>query len=141
MTKPTLIDRAFVLKKAFPFANLDLELLLAIADKLEIATLKADQKVFNIDDEESSHMYFILQGDIRIENEQNNTLEILSEGNFFGDEALFADKPRQYAAISIDNSKILALSRSNLLTILSECPSIAIGFLKQYAQNLPYNKK
>lgn len=131
MNKLTLIDRAFFLKKTPLFGTFDLDLLLPIADKLQIITFESDQPVFDIN-EAAYRIYFIVKGSIEIRDENNLILETLSDDDFFGDESIFNEKPRGYKAVSRTHSTLLALSRTNLLTIISECPSVAVGLLQAY---------
>mgnify|MGYP000297784411 CR=1 FL=1 len=52
---------------------------------------------------------------------------------FFGDESLFSDKTRTYRAVAEETTTLLTLSKTNLFTMISECPSIGVGFLQVYA--------
>jgi CRP/FNR family cyclic AMP-dependent transcriptional regulator len=140
MKRLTLVDKAFFLKKTLLFSALDLDLLLAIADKLNLVSFDAKKPIFSIG-EEAFRMYFILEGTVEIRNEQGNVLDELSDENFFGDEALFNEKPRTYNAISKTDTVLLALSRTNLLTIISECPSVALGFLQAYTSATPFRHR
>ena len=131
MTKLTLIDRAFFLKKIPLFAALDLELLLAIAEKLHMMSYEPQDQIFGIM-EEANRMYFIVKGYVEIKNGENLTLATLQAEDFFGDESLFSEKPRAYRAVSKTESILLSLTRTHLLTTISECPSVAIGLLQAY---------
>lgn len=132
MTKLTLIDKAFFLKRTLLFSALDLDLLLAIADKLQAVILERDQPIFGVG-EEAYRMYFIAKGTVKILDSQQKPLAILNAGDFFGDESVFSEKPRGYEAVSQTECTLLALSRTNLMTIISECPSVAVGFLTAYS--------
>jgi CRP/FNR family transcriptional regulator, cyclic AMP receptor protein len=132
MSKLTLIDKAFFLKRTALFGTLDLELLLAIADKLKIVTFESGEKIFGYN-EEAVRIYFIVKGTVEILDRQNILLNTLDNEEFFGDESIFNEKPRGYQAISKTYTQLLALSRTNLLTIISECPSVAVGLLQAYS--------
>ncbi len=56
----TLIDKAFLLKRTLPFSSLDLNLLLAIADKLGFMIFDPKEYIFVIE-EEANRMYFIIK--------------------------------------------------------------------------------
>lgn len=140
MNRFTLIDRAFSLKRTVLFSSLDLDLLLAIADKLTVVSFEEQQHIFGIN-EEAYHMYFIARGTIEIHDNKNKILATLSTDDFFGDESLFSDQPRAYSAVSKTDSVLFALSRTNLLTIISECPSVAIGFLQAYTSTTPFRPR
>lgn len=127
----TLIDKAFILKRTPLFTALSLDLLLSIADKLNPVAFEANDYVF-VANEEANRMYFIVKGQINIQSVEGQSICILSTADFFGEESLFNNKPRGYAAFCSADTLLLALSRTNLYTILSECPSVAIGFLQVY---------
>lgn len=140
MNKFTLIDKAFFLKRTVLFGNLDLDLLLAIADKLHLITLEEGQKIFSAD-ENAYRMYFLVKGDVQILSPDGKPLAVLHPDEFFGDEALFSEKPRTYHATSLTETTLLALSQTNLLTIISECPSVALGILQAYASVTSFRQR
>lgn len=133
----TLIDKAFLLKRTPLFATLDLDLLLTIADKLNVAPFDAKDVIFTLN-EEANRMYFIVKGKVAIQSTFMATPTILKEGDFFGEESLFNSKPRAYEAKCLEDTILLTLSRTNLYTIISECPSVAVGFLKVYTSALEF---
>ena len=129
----SLIEKAFFLKKIRLFEELDLDLLVAIADKMGQDTFDAQDKVFEINGK-ASRMYFIVQGEVELLDENNLPFQTLSTTHFFGDEALFASTQRNYQALCLQNTLFLTLSKTDLMTIISECPSIAIALLEHYAK-------
>lgn len=140
MKKISLIDKAFLLKRTPLFSTLDLDLLLSIADKLGLSSLESGDTIFNID-QEANRMYLIAKGSVRIQDKNRRQLALLGVDDFFGDESLFYEKPRSYEAICHEDSVLLTLSRTNLLTIISECPSVAVGFLQVYSSNLTFRPR
>jgi len=137
MTKLTLIDRAFFLKRSPLFASLDLDLLLAIADKLQVVIFEPEDTIFRVA-EEAFHMYFVVKGEVVAKDSNKHLLATLEAGEFFGDEAIFNEKPRVYSVLAKTPATLLALSKTNLLTIISECPAVAIGFLQTYTSITPF---
>ncbi len=137
MKKLGLIDKAFLLKRTPLFATLDLDLILTCADKLGISTFETDEIIFE-KGEEAHRMFFIAKGQIRLEDESKQVL--LKGLDFFGDESLFNEKPRSYRAVAVEPSTLLTLSKTNLLTIISESPSVAVGLLQVYAQEARFLK-
>lgn len=123
MKKIGLIDKAFLLKRTPLFSNVELDLILAAADKLGLSDWDPGETIFNIGDE-ATRMYFIAQGEVDCNDQR------LSPPHFFGDEALFNERPRAYKAVSVGETLLLTLSKTNLLTIISECPQVAVGLLQ-----------
>lgn len=140
MKRLTLIDKAFLLKKTPLFGNLDLDLLLPIADKLSLIDYDASENIFAAGDV-AQRMYFIVKGAVEIRDQNNHVLAVLEENDFFGDEAIFSETPRAYNAFSKIDTFLLTLSRTNLLTIISECPSVAVGLLQVYTSTTPFRSR
>jgi CRP/FNR family transcriptional regulator, cyclic AMP receptor protein len=137
MPNLTLIDKAFLLKKTTLFGALDLDLLLSIADKMEAMYYRPADTIFQLD-QEAHRMYLILVGQVFIEGGNGVPLAELSAGDFFGDEALFNERRRAYAAHCKTRVELLALLRSHLLAIIHECPSVALFLLTAYSSSLPF---
>ncbi|MES2272597.1 MAG: cyclic nucleotide-binding domain-containing protein [Chlamydiota bacterium] len=136
----SLIEKAFFLKKLRLFSELDLEILLAIAEKLHEDDYDANEKIFT-PGQVANRIYFIEQGAIQILDERMKVLSELGAADYFGDESLFNDQPRSYAAICKTDALFFTLSRSHLLSIISECPSVAVALLQSYSQQLPCRHK
>lgn len=131
----SLIEKAFFLKKVRLFCDLELELLLAIAEKLHEDDYDAGEKVF-IPGQVANRIYFIEDGTVQICDERLKPFCELGRGEYFGDESLFNEQPRCYTALSKTDALFLSLSRSHLLSIISECPSVAVSLLQAYSQQI-----
>lgn len=140
MRTPSLIDKAFLLKKTQLFGSLDLDLLLAVADKATLSQFESGDEIFAIGND-GNRMYLITKGSVQVLDSQRRVMASLAPGDFFGDESLFNDKPRAYYAVSTGNTQLLALSRSHLLSIISECPSVALGLLQVYTASLQFRPR
>lgn len=136
MNKLSLIDKTFLLKRTPLFRTLTLEMLLPIADKLIQVSFDKNDIIFDKGDD-AHRMYFIIQGVVEIRDTTGKCLCKLEKDAFFGDEALFTDTKRAYTALSSTDTEILTLSQTNLFTIISEYPSVALGFLSVFASSLP----
>ncbi len=132
----SLIEKAFFLKKMRLFNELDLEVLLAIAEKLHEDDYEKDEKIF-APGQVANRIYLIAEGTVQILNDQKKTSCELHAGDYFGDESLFNEQTRSYAAICKTDALFFTISRSHLLSIISECPSIAVTLLQSYSQLLP----
>lgn len=132
----SLIEKAFFLKKMRLFSELDLEILLAIAEKLHEDEYDKDEKVFT-PGQVANRIYLIATGTVQILDERMKQVAELHAGDYFGDESLFNEQPRSYAAVCKSDALFLTLSRSHLLSIISECPSVAVTLLQSYSQLLP----
>jgi CRP/FNR family cyclic AMP-dependent transcriptional regulator len=132
----SLIEKAFFLKKVRIFSGLDFELLLAIAEKLHDDDYDAEEKVF-MSGQVANRIYFIAEGMVQLLDDRMGLRATLKQTDFFGDESLFNDAPRTYCSLCKTDAILLTLSRSHLLSIISECPSVAVSLLQIYAHALP----
>lgn len=132
----SLIEKAFFLKKTRLFSDLDLEMLLAIAEKLHEDEYDKEEKVFT-PSQVANRIYLIASGSVQIFDAERRSICELGVGDYFGDESLFNELPRGYAATCKTDTLFLTLSRSHLLSIISECPSVAVTLLQTYSQQLP----
>ena len=137
MRLPNQIEKAFLLKKTFLFADLNLEHLFAIANKIEIQVLNRGDYVFK-DNQNALHMYIIEKGQIQLIDKDSNLLIELGEGDLFGDEALFNDQLHQYQARCSSNCHLLTLTKKHITAIISECPSVAINLLEAFASQITF---
>ncbi len=136
MKRITLIDKAFLLKRTPLFNSLDLDLLLPIADKLELIEYDAGEVIFKPGDQ-ANRMYIIVRGTVTVQLKGQGSAT-LTEDDFFGDESLFNEQTRAYQATSKTDAQLFSLSKTNLMTTLLECPSAALGFLQVYTKALPF---
>lgn len=127
MKQLNLIDKAFLLKKTSLFGALDLDLLLTLSDKMEMRHFNEGDLIFK-KGQDGNQMYLILSGEVQIED------HLLMAGEFFGDEAIFNERPRRYSAHCKEKASLLTMSRNHLLSIIAECPSVALALLKKYTQ-------
>ena len=136
----SLIEKAFFLKKVRLFSELDLELLLAVAEKLHEDDYDANEKIFT-PGQVANRIYLIAKGTVQILDDKMRPLCELGSGDYFGDESLFNEQPRGYAATCKTDALFFTLSRSHLLSIISECPSVAVALLQAYSQHLSCRHK
>lgn len=140
MKKMTLIDKALFLKKTPLFGALDLNLLLPISDKVGVMEFESKELIFNLEDE-GNRIYFIVKGSVEILNKDKHLLATLESPDFFGDESIFSETPRKYSARTLTETQTLILSRTHLLTIISESPNVCIDLLKVYSSSLDFRSR
>src|SRR5690606_38453150 len=89
----------------------------------------------------ANRIYLIAKGTVQILDERMKPIAELQAGDYFGDESLFNEQPRSYAAICKTDTLFWTLSRSHLLSVISECPSVAVALLQFYSHELPCRHK
>ena len=140
MKKLSLIEKAFFFKKIKIFEEIDLDVLLAVSDKVTQDDYDKNEKIFECN-QKGSKLYLIAIGKVSIFDINNNFIENLEENDFLGLESIFNYNERAYTAVCIKDSLIISLARHHLLTIISEYPEVAISILKLFSKQAKYIKK
>lgn len=91
-------------------------------------------------EEQSFDMYIILSGKVKVslinEDSREIVLDILNEGDFFGELSLFDKKPRSATVTAISDAKIIALQRDAFMRIIKENADIMLNILSVLARRL-----
>ena len=85
-------------------------------------------------------LYVILSGQVKVvlgaADGREVILSIRSQGEFFGEMSLIDDEPRSAHVISMEDSRLLVLRRSDFSRCLREIPDIATGLLRAMCKRL-----
>jgi CRP-like cAMP-binding protein len=132
-------DRARALRSIPLFASL------GDKETREIADLLIDRKypkgavVFE-DGSLGDYMYVIQSGEVKItkmsEDGREKILEILGEGEFFGEMALLDREPRSASVKTTRACTLLALSRQDFLGLLRRNPDISLEIIRALSRRL-----
>jgi len=110
-----------------------------LSESVRLQSLKKGQTLFRKGDEGSS-LYIIQQGTIKIVLPSRLGDEVIvtmfSEGDFFGEMALFDGKPRSADALAMEPSKIYVLSRNDFLLFLQSNINAMKSILSQLTNRL-----
>jgi CRP/FNR family transcriptional regulator, cyclic AMP receptor protein len=117
-------------------SNEDLE---HLASTLVERVLQGGEMIFNQGDR-GTEMYIIAQGHVNIhlpgENSRRVSLKDIAVGEYFGELALFDDKPRSASALATTDAVLLELSRETLSSYLDRRPRAAMAILRTMAERL-----
>jgi len=110
-----------------------------LSESVRLQSLKKGQTLFRKGDEGSS-LYIIKQGTIKIVLPSRLGDEVIvtifSEGDFFGEMALFDGKPRSADALAMELTKIYMLSRNDFLLFLQSNINAMKSILSQLTTRL-----
>ena len=88
--------------------------------------------------EESSTMFVLLEGEMRVYLEDDNgkqlTLRILKPGDSFGEVAMIGEMPRTASVVTLTDSIVCAFPRGKYLAFLKSNPDILLSLSKSLAQ-------
>jgi uncharacterized membrane protein len=106
---------------------------------LETREFTAGQLIFSQGDTGTS-MYLVESGDVNIhlpgEASRRISLKDISRGEYFGELALFDDKPRSASALATTNATLLELHRATLESYLERRPRAAMAILRTMSERL-----
>ena len=93
-----------------------------------------------IADEEGDSLFIITSGKVKVvlfsESGKEVIFSILGEGDFFGDMSLLDGKPRSASVITIEDTSVYVLRRSDFNEIVEKHPNIALKLLKEITSRL-----
>ena len=110
-----------------------------LAHKLVERTFAGGAMIFDQGDA-GAEMYIVAKGHVNIhlpgENSRRVSLKDISVGEYFGELALFDDKPRSASALATTDAVLLELNRDTLSTYLEGRPRAAMAILRTMAERL-----
>jgi CRP/FNR family transcriptional regulator, cyclic AMP receptor protein len=134
-----ILENVIFLKKAPLFAPVDTSDLKAVALIAEELRFEAGQEIVH-DGDVGDSMYIIKDGTVAItKNAESGSaieLAVLSKGDCFGDMAVLDAEVRSASAIARAGCLLLCIKRDDLLDVMLDSPSIAIGLLKTFVKRL-----
>ena len=104
------------------FAQLPINAIGKINEKLEVVLLPAKKVIFEKGDEADS-MYIIEIGRVEIDLEPNPPV-VKDQGDFFGEMGLVSNNPRSATVTTLDEVKLLQLKKEDLEELIEEHPVI-----------------
>jgi CRP/FNR family transcriptional regulator, cyclic AMP receptor protein len=135
----TAPDAGALLRSIELFEGLSGEDLRVLADNLERRPFAAGVSVFEQGDAGDA-MYIVESGDINIhlpgEASRRISLKDISRGEYFGELALFDDKPRSASALATTDCVLLELHRATLQDYLQRRPGAAMAILRTMSERL-----
>jgi CRP/FNR family transcriptional regulator, cyclic AMP receptor protein len=134
-----LVQNAELLRSIPLFEGLAHDDLQLLAASVTPKPFKAGQIIFNQGDR-GSEMYIVAGGHVNIhlpgDASRRVSLKDIALGEYFGELALFDDKPRSASALATTDAVLLELTRDTLSTYLERRPRAAMAILRTMAERL-----
>ena len=113
------------------FGDLDPASLHTLIRKVRVVSLEAGQVLFRQGDPANS-LYVVVDGAVVpiAEGPRRRKLAVLERGEFFGEIGLMTKQPRNATIEALVDSKLLAIDRRVLWTLIEQQPSVAQGVLR-----------
>lgn len=118
-----------LLKQQYHFQGLDDAQLAHVINRLERQEFEAGRTIF-AQGERGDRFYILFKGRVRITRKdgvQERQLNLLTPGDYFGDEALLFDRPRTTNAIAAEPVVLLSLDRAAFFALMAEFPDIRLN--------------
>lgn len=119
--------------------DVDFDLVLAASDKAELLSFATSEVIFSIN-QDAHRLYFVTQGEVALYDEKD-LRTLVKKNDYFGEEALFLQKPRAYKAEALSKTDLLAISRIHLVELMLESPQIALSMLRDYTNTTPLRER
>jgi uncharacterized membrane protein len=133
------MENAELLRSIPLFEGLEADDLRELAAGVRPRSFKAGQLIFNQGDS-GTEMYLVSDGHVNIhlpgDASHRVSLKDISRGEYFGELALFDDKPRSASALATTDAMLLELSRETLSAYLERRPRAAMVILRTMAERL-----
>jgi len=131
--KEETVERLLILRKVPLFAQMNLEQLMAIDQRLEEVEYLAGEVVFE-EGQLGAELYILLEGAVRIVkalgSQQELLLTRLDGVNYFGEMAILDDEPRSASVVVERNSRLLVLKGEQLKDLVEQMPEMAFEIIK-----------
>jgi voltage-gated potassium channel len=123
-TNVALYLKKDIVEKIPLFKGLDHKFIEEIAIFLRPLILTPGDHVFEVGDE-GKEMYFIVKGTLRVLSKEGKLLKVLSDGDFFGEVALFKNEPRNASVEAVGYCDLYILEEKEFNQVLCKYPEIA----------------
>jgi len=119
------MEIAVKLQEVPAFDRLSTQQLLGLADVLQEQRAAAGETIY-AEGAEGGWLYFILEGEVSL-SKGSRRIQSLGPGAFFGEQSAIDGVPRPLSARAETAARLLRLDREDLLGLMEEVPSLAVG--------------
>ena len=133
-----LTDILLFLKRIPLFSKMTLDQLRAIAGQLVERPFGNAETIFDEGDF-SRDLYLIVTGQVAIVQQRGDTLQTLvtlQDGDYFGDMAIFEERPRSAGAVATSEARLLMLSPEGFRQTITQEPAISFEIFRELSARL-----
>ena len=120
-----------LLNKVPLFADLNEEDHKEIIDHITMMYYPANYRIFSEGDIGDA-LYIIKTGKVRVFDELNHDIAILQPYHFFGEMALFDDRPRNASVETLEETEVVILKKEDFYKLIAQNENISRMLSKQY---------
>ncbi|MEM7554291.1 MAG: cyclic nucleotide-binding domain-containing protein [Cyanobacteria bacterium P01_A01_bin.84] len=130
----TSVDRLLFVRKVPIFKELRDDFLVRLVSVMDEYSFPSNHTIFT-QGEEGRSLYIVLSGRVKI-HIQNKTLIEFSQGDYFGEMAVFDAEPRSASATTIEICECLELTQEHLDEAIEETPEIALKIISSLSRHI-----
>ncbi len=128
----TSVDRLLFVRQVPIFKELRDDFIVRLASAMNELWFPPNCNIFR-QGEEGQSLYIVVSGKVKI-HLNNRTLEVKSQGKYFGEMAVFDTQPRSASATTIDACECLELTQEQLDDAIEETPEIAVNIIRELSR-------
>ena len=132
------MNRLLLLKNIPLFKNLSLDELFLIDQALEQQQVLTNETIYT-EGSWGNHLYIIAEGTVKIVkklDQQQQQIQQLTKGQYFGEVALFDNAPRWNGSIALSNCTLLKLEKKRFISLITQRPHIILEICRFLSQRL-----
>lgn len=134
----SLIDIILFLKRVPLYSSMTLDQLRTITMRLTERNVQSGEAIF-CEGDQNHEFYLIVSGSVAITKQRGETVYILaslSAGDFFGDMAIFENRPRLAGALATEAGVLLVLSPEQFRHLILQDPAISFEIFRELSARL-----
>ena len=128
-----------MLRKIYLFADLPEEELQAVTSLATTRTYPKNTIIISEGDDSDS-LYAVLSGKVKVylsdDDGREIIINILGEGEYFGELALLDDSPRSASVMTLEETKLAVISKAAFENCLSKNPQLALHIIRELSSRL-----
>ena len=132
-------DKMLFLKRVPLFAKMSLEQIRVLTSHLEEQHFLPGEAII-YEGEFSQELYILVSGRVRIAKDyggpHEQTLALLTQGDFFGDMAIFENAPRSATIVAEEETELLMLSGEKFKQTIYQKPEMAFEIFRELSARL-----
>jgi CRP/FNR family transcriptional regulator, cyclic AMP receptor protein len=132
-------DKMLFLKRVSLFAKMSLEQIRVLTSHLEEEHYLPGEAII-FEGDFSQELYILMSGRVRIAKDYGGpyeyTLVVLTQGDFFGDMAIFESAPRSATAVAEEESELLVLSSEKFKQTIYQKPEMVFEIFRELSARL-----
>ena len=132
-------DKMLFLKRVSLFAEMSLEQIRVLTAHLEEQHFLPGEVII-YEGDFGQELYILMSGRVRIAKDyggpHEHTLTVLTQGDFFGDMAIFESAPRSATAVAEEEAELLVLSGEKFKQTIYQKPEMAFEIFRELSARL-----